>query len=332
MNSNPLGPPEYLYRQLSDDKSLPIEYPDYKNIDLNLAIAALLNLPAENVAVANGSLEAIFAMSRIVDSSNCSIVKPTYWGYAAALDSIPITHESYILREENGFEFELETLDQLASRSTLLFICNPNNPTATYIEKKDLLPLVKKHKRCHFFIDEAHLFLKSIYEQETLSQEVTRLDNLTIIYSTSKLYNIGGMRTGIVISCKDIIEKFKKYQVPYSTNNISQKIFTELLKDTKFVDRTRIELRKLTAGLYESLKGFPWLKVMPTKTHFILSKIITPSVTAIQLSERLSSDGFGIRECTTSYRELEGEWIRITSNTDEHNQALVLTLKSYQIT
>ena len=331
MNVNPFGPPKWLSQYLSESLQDAIDYPDYKNIDVNNAIAEFLNLPEKNVAVANGSLEAIFAIPRLVDSSNPTIVFPTYWGYKAALDTLNINFNKIILKEDNNFEFDINEINDRASKSTLLFICNPNNPTGTYIQKKELLNIITQNPNCHFFIDEAHLILKDIYEKETLSQHVKELDNLTLIYSTSKIFNVGGLRTGIVVSNEKLIQAFRKFQVPYSTSTITQKAFIRMLKDKEFIEYMKNHLESTTRDFSDRLKTIPWLKVMETKTHFVLCKIITPSITAVELASRLKEDGFGIRECTTSYSELCGEWVRITSNTRTNNKKLINKLKSYNI-
>ena len=330
-NSNPFGPPKGLEQYLAHSLQDAIIYPDYKNIDVNNAIAEFLDCPVKNIAVANGSLEAIYAIPKLVDSSRPSIVFPTFWGYKAALDLLSIKFDKIFLKENKNFETDIHELNDKASRSTLLFICNPNNPTGTYIQKKDLLKIVRQNPNCHFFIDECHLIFKDIYLQETLSKYVNKLSNLTIIYSTSKIFNAGGLRTGIITSNEKIIEAFRKFQIPYSTTTITQKAFIQMLKNKEFIEYMKSHLGPTTRHFSEQLKTIPWLKVMETQTHFILCKITTKSITAIQLALRLKEDGFAIRECTTSYAELNGEWVRITSNTEANNKKLVSMLRSYNL-
>lgn len=332
MNANPFGPPRWLKRYLAVSLDDMIDYPDYKNIEVNRAISGFLGLNNENVAVANGSLEAIFNIVRMVNSANPVVIAPTYWGYGAALDAHKIKYNKIILREEKSFEFDLEEIEKAAKDSTLMFICNPNNPTGTYIKKKYILKIVKDNPQCHFFIDEAHLILKDVYEKETLAHYVEKIDNLTIIYSTSKIYNVGGLRTGIIISNKNLIKRFKEIQIPYSTTTITQKAFVRMLRDKKFFDYTKNNLDKVVKGFIVDLKRILWLKVFETNAHFVLCKILARNLTSINLANRLMKDGFGIRECRTSYPELEGEWVRITSNNGQNNRKFIKKLESYKYT
>src|SRR3989338_11645621 len=87
MNVNPFGPPKWLAQYLAECLQDAIDYPDYKNIDVNNAISEFLDLSEKNVSSANGSLEAIFAVPKLVDASKSAIVFPTYWGYKVSLDS-----------------------------------------------------------------------------------------------------------------------------------------------------------------------------------------------------------------------------------------------------
>ena len=109
-NSNPFGPPKWLKRYLSESLNDAMDYPDYQNIEVNLAIAHFLNLNVENVSIANGSLEAIFLVPKIVDMSKTTIIEPTYWGYGVALDSYRMPYTKIVLKEKNNFEFDLDTL------------------------------------------------------------------------------------------------------------------------------------------------------------------------------------------------------------------------------
>lgn len=331
MNANPFGPPKWLNGYLASSVHDVISYPDYNNTAANKAIANFLNVENENVAIANGSLEAIFNIVRIIDCTNATVVVPTYWGYGAALNASGIKYHKLLLKEDSNFEFDLDEIQKVASLSGIIFICNPNNPTGTYLKRRDIFSLVKNNPHCHFFIDEAHLILKNIYQKETLARYIAKFNNLTIIYSTSKIFNIGGLRTGIVISNREIIQKFKKSQVPYSTTTLTQNILTKMLKDKKFLDYTTDNLDKVVKKFILDLNNIPWMKIVKTNTHFVLCKILANNLTAISLADRLLKDGFGIRECTSSYPELKGEWVRITSNTQRNNEKFIKRIKSYKI-
>ncbi|WP_069997876.1 aminotransferase class I/II-fold pyridoxal phosphate-dependent enzyme [Cellulosilyticum sp. I15G10I2] len=328
-NANPLGPTEYVQNALKQCSVYINIYPDYKNIEANNDLSKFFSVPIENVAIANGSLEAIFALPKLLDSSAATVVVPTYWGYEAALQSINAKYRKLYL--EGDLEFDDDKINEVASESTILFICNPNNPTSSYIEKDRICKIIEKNKNCHFIIDESHLMLHNNFFNETLCGDVEKLGNVSIVYSLSKLFSVAGLRVGALISNKEVVDKYKKWQVPYSLSTISQVLFPICINDEKFVDRTRKEIHVLVEELYKELCGFDWLNVKPSVTNFILCEI-TGGITAIELANKLKNDGFYIRELTTCYPDLKGEWIRISVNTRELNKQLISVIKNYNIT
>lgn len=327
-NSNPFGPSREIEDALHMCSKYLNVYSDYKNIEINNDLSEFLQVPVENIAICNGSLEAIYAIPRILDSSKTTIVVPTYWGYEAGLKAID--KECYKIYLTKDFEFDLKAINEAAKKSTMMFLCNPNNPTSSYVSKEDIYPIVKNNPNCHFIIDESHLLLHEDYSEETMNSEVEKISNITTVYSLSKLFSVAGLRVGAVVSNAKTIEKFKKWQVPYSLNTIAQVIFPLCLKDKKFVENSRKNIHKLVKELSDDLKQFEWLEVKESKTNFIICRV-KDKITAIELAEKLKKDRIYIRELTTSYPEVNGEYIRISVNKRELNKLLIETIKKYNI-
>ena len=327
-NANPLGPTEKIQQALKQCSGYINVYSDYKNIEINNDLAEFFKINVENIAIANGSLEAIYALPRFLDSSKSTVIAPTYWGYSAGLEVLGRKYNKITLTKE--LDYDLKQIDRVAKESTMMFICNPNNPTSSYIYKKDLFKIIKENKNCHFIIDESHLLLHDNFFDETLSKDVQKLKNVSIVYSLSKLFSVAGLRVGALISNSDVIEKYKKWQIPYSLNTMSQVIFPVCLKDKNFVEKTRKDIHLLVNELQDELSKLDWLEVKPSITNFIICKI-KRGITAVDLAEKLQKDGIYIRELSNSYSEINGEWIRISVNRREFNKLLIDKLKSYNI-
>lgn len=327
-NANPLGPSVKVQDALRECAGYINVYSDYKNIDINKDLSDFFKVSVDNVAIANGSLEAIYALPRFLDSSRATIIAPTYWGYAAGLDVLGRKYQKITL--DKNLDYDLEKINIAAKKSTMMFICNPNNPTSSYIYKKDLYKIIKDNPNCHFIIDESHLLLHDNFFEETLSKDVEELKNLSIVYSLSKLFSVAGLRVGALISNKNVIQKYKNWQIPYSLNTMSQVIFPICLKDEEFVKNTRDNIHKMVKDLEEELRKFDWLEVKSSITNFIICKI-KRGITAVELADKLEKDGIYIRELSNSYAEINGEWIRISVNRKEFNELLIRKLKSYNI-
>ncbi len=327
-NANPLGPTQLVQSALRACSEYINVYPDYRNIEANECLATFFSVPVENVAIANGSLEAIFALPRLLDASAPSVVVPTYWGYEAALKAMGA--EPGRLYIDDTLEFNDAAIGRQASRSSLLFLCNPNNPTSSYITKARLQRIVQEHPTCHFIVDESHLMLHHNYSEETLSSHVEELGNVSLVYSLSKLFSVAGLRVGGLVSNARLIEAFKQWQVPYSLNTISQVLFPLIMNDADFVAQTRSEIHVLVQELFVSLQEFRWLKVRPSVTNFLLCEV-TRGITAMELAERLRERGMFIRELKSCYPDLAGEWVRISVGTRELNKLLVREIRALGI-
>ncbi len=319
-NTNPFGPPLKIRESLKSSAKYINQYPDYLNTKENTSLAKFFDVPYTNIAIANGSLEAIYALPYFLDSSSPSIITPTYWGYEEALKNLNLKYNKFNIA--TSFEFDESCIDEIASKSSILFICNPNNPTSSFIDNQKLYNIIRNNPQCHFVVDESHLMLDKNFANESLCRHISRVDNLSLVYSLSKFFGIAGLRVGTLISSNTIINQYKKWQIPYSVHTIGQILLPICLDDQDFIEMTREKIHELVNELYEELCKFSWLDVRISKTSFVLCRI-KEGLTAIELSKVLEKKGIYIRELTTSYPDLEGEWIRISVNTRENNYKLI---------
>ena len=86
----------------------------------------------------------------------------------------------------------------------ILCLANPNSPTGTIIEKKNILKLIKtcKKNNCYILIDEAYYG----FSKETSKNFVKRFENIFIVRSLSKAWGLAGLRLGYIISNKKILK------------------------------------------------------------------------------------------------------------------------------
>lgn len=323
-NSNPLGPPDSVREVfLRADRYLNV-YPDYKNVAVNAELARFHGVDVDTVTICNGSLEAIFALPRLLDSSRPGLMAPTYWGFEAGIRNQGKECDKVFF--DRTLEFPLVELDALAGRSTILYLCNPNNPTSSYLCLDHLLPLVRNNPGCHFVVDESHLLLHEEYRTESLAPFVEQLGNVSLVYSLSKFFAVAGFRVGTLISCRRVVEAYRNWQVPYSLNTIAQACFPVCLRDADFITTTRRMMPVLVRDLCEALAEFEWLRVVPSRTNFVLTELLD-GTEAVALHEDLESRGIFVRELTRSYPGIPGEWVRISVGRPEAHRRLVAAMR-----
>lgn len=323
-NRNAFMPSLAMKKKLLESIKSVFEYPDYKNVLVNEAISNYFNVSIENTSVTNGSMEAINLLVQVLSKKDVSLFKPTFWGYENALNRFGYNVSSYKL--DNNFTYNINDMNKVAKKSELMFVCNPNNPTLDSINKKDLLELIEKNPNCHFIVDETMLIFDKEFEKKSICNNVENLDNLSVIISFSKFLGIAGLRTGVVFSNTNVIEKVKEQMIPYSFGIIQQQVLPVALQDKEYIEKTKdlIEInRNKLIDFFESVDCV----VINHDTNFILVKLPI-GVDANLITKKLSENNIIVRNIKEAYPELEGDWIRVSINTQENNDILINNFKS----
>lgn len=151
---------------------------------------------------------------------------------------------------------------------TLLFLCRPNNPTATLMprEAERLLTLAAL-RGSRVVIDEAFIDFVTPAE-ESLAPLLARFDNLILLRSLTKLYALPGLRVGYLLASHSLICELQAYQPPWSVNHLAAELVVPLLADTDFLARTRQWLASEHPRVQSGLAA-AGLEVVPSRTNFV---------------------------------------------------------------
>ena len=165
-NINPFYPTKkmnlYLHRNLNKNKK-------YSNKHIDVSDDGVLNkynLKNDNVLVTSGTLGAMDLILRTNTGKNIGLFNPTFWGIReiAKINNNSINEKHLKVNSR----YNLNDIDTLSSESDLLYLCNCNNPTLNYIEKEELIKIIRKNKNCLFIIDETVLIFDEQYDNKTL--------------------------------------------------------------------------------------------------------------------------------------------------------------------
>jgi histidinol-phosphate aminotransferase len=152
-------------------------------------------------------------------------------------------------------------------KTRLIIIANPNSPTGTIIENRQIVNILKKAKKfnCYVLIDEAYYDFYNI----TVMPYLKKFQNLIISRTFSKAYGLAGCRVGLIIANKTIAKRLYKFRPMYEINSISVLIVKEIMKNKsvlkKYIQET-IEGKKYLIKNLDKL-GFPYYN---SYTNFLL--------------------------------------------------------------
>ncbi len=321
-NLNPLGPPAWLAQRLVAGLAEIDAYPDPDYTEARRAIARAEGIAPEQVRLTNGGAEAIFLAAALLARRKVRrvvVVQPTFAEYQRACRHYGIEVEHLVLQGKR-FEWDESRALEAMRDAGALFLCRPNNPTGTLIERgaiERLLAMAQRHDVL-LVVDEA--FVDFVCPDERLTPLLARFDNLLLLRSMTKLYAIPGLRLGYLLGKASAVDEIAGLQLPWSVNALAAGLVAPLLADRDFLARTHAWLsveRPLLAGKLEALG----LSVVPSSANFLLFQGLRGESMPALLAH-LAHQGILARH-THNFPGLDGAWLRVAVRSRQENTRLV---------
>ncbi|MCC5910263.1 MAG: threonine-phosphate decarboxylase [Clostridiaceae bacterium] len=329
-NINPLGVPQTFKKIMKESLEDIEHYPDIHYDALKTAIEKYYTIDKSHIYLGNGAAEIIFNTIRAIAPKKSILLAPTFSEYAKALNAVDSVIEEVHLKKEDEFSLDMEELIETIDTSTdLVVLCNPNNPTGTLIETKDIVKLLKKchEKNTYLMIDEA--FMDFIEEDKFYSMlhSYKLYPHLIIVRAFTKFYSIPGMRLGFGVCCNEgILKKIYKITPPWNLNTFASYFGKVLLTEEQYVKETYQWLKEEKSRFVTALEKIEGMKTFAPSVNFILIKILKPSMTVDELRDKLLKKGILIRDCS-NFNGLDKSYFRIAIKDEASNDILIENLK-----
>ncbi len=317
----PFEPPKLILDVLiSEIKTLGFRYYPERNLNsLREIIGEFHQINPDNILPGNGASELITWAGYEASKFGASCIpSPGFVDYERSLNCWNASFDYSELPKNwsNSFPqtFPIKPI------CDVLWITNPHNPTGQLWDKKSLEIILKKYKLV--ICDEAFLAITPNGEKESLIPLTKTYDNLLVIRSLTKLFNIAGLRLGYIIGSSEKLKKWNIKRDPWPLNSFAIKAGIELLSNkilykewtTKIHDWVNIEKNWVSNEL-SKIKN---LKVHNSSTNFFL---IESKFSLSSNIHYLEKKGILIRECN-SFRFLNEKWARISLQTRKNNKIL----------
>src|SRR3989338_6901490 len=180
----------------------------------------------------------------------------------------------------------------LTSHTKLVFIANPDNPTGTYVTKRELATFLRDlSSDTIVFLDEAYYeFVDAPDYPQTLSMVKDR--PIIVTRSFSKAYGLAGLRVGYGVAQPSLIAAMEAVREPFNVNSLAQAAAAAALDDTQFLAKSRRLVQEGRRYLTTELNRLK-LRHIPSVTNFILIEI---GPKASEIARALLSRGVIVRE------------------------------------
>ncbi len=127
--------PNNIFKDIKvDSRTLSIYPSPYENKVIKY-LAKFLKINKENIILSNGSTEIFFLIPKIFKFNKVLLLLPSFWEYEFTVSLNKIKKNFLRLRSSNNFKFDMEEFEQKVKKADCVYICNPNNPTSTYLKK-----------------------------------------------------------------------------------------------------------------------------------------------------------------------------------------------------
>jgi threonine-phosphate decarboxylase len=291
-------------------------YPDDECLELKGKLSSIENCSEDEILVCSGTNEFIYMLASLHSGGKAALLQPLYSEYEKALNGYNVETLDIFSIDDI---YELEDVD-------LLYICNPNNPTGSFIDK-DTLRNIAEHCRDNkikIVLDEAYsFFLEGECETRDLVKD---FDNIYIMKSLTKIFNLSGIRIGYVVTDKKNVADIEKIQATWSVNSIAQKLAMQYLNCEKYITNTKEYYKNERIRFIGRIRELGF-EVMDTQVNFFLMKVDNDD----EIIEKFMKKGVVTRH-TKNFKTLEGKYIRVAVKTEEDNDYFLKILGQISLT
>ena len=317
----PFKPPKLILDVLTSEiKTLGFRYYPERNLNnLREIIGKFHQINPNNILPGNGASELITWAGHEASKLGASCIpSPGFVDYERSLNCWNASFDYSELPKNwiNSFPqpFPIKPI------CDVLWITNPHNPTGQLWDKKSLEIILKKYKLV--ICDEAFLAITPNGEKESLIPLTKKYDNLLVIRSLTKLFNIAGLRLGYLIGSSEKLKKWNIKRDPWPLNSFAIKAGIELLSNKILYEEWTSKIHNWVNTeknwVSNELSKIKNLKVHNSSTNFFL---IESKFSLSSNIHYLEKKGILIRECN-SFRFLNEKWARISLQTRKNNKIL----------
>jgi len=323
-NENALGPSPKALKAISKALKNLNRYPEGTCFYLKKKLAQFLGVYESNLIFGNGSDELIDIILKTIKEpgeAKAEIItsEVTFVEYKICGAINGFTVKAVPMRD---FTYDLAAIKKaITPRTKAIFIANPNNPTGTYVNSKDVaLFLEGMPKDILVVFDEAYVEFVTNKDFPKLISLINK-SNVAILRTFSKIYGLAGLRVGYMIANSGFVTNAQRVRQPFNVNSLAQVAAFAALDDKVFVKKTIKLIKEEKGSLYEAFSKLGiWFK--ESATNFIFIRM---NADIQKVFQELLRKGVIIREM--SGYDLPN-YARVTIGTRKENQKLIKELKA----
>jgi len=312
-NENPLGPSPKAVDALIEHASKVSIYPSADACELVDALSGYTGFPASNIAASGPGMDGLIdGLMRLIITRGDEVIIPTptfsYYEIAArANGAVPV----FVKRDED-YAVDVEALlEAVSSRTKVIFLCSPNNPSGNLVSELDVRAIAES-TRSLVFVDEAYVE----FADSSLAHLVNEYDNIIVGRTFSKAFGLAGLRIGYGIMPQWLKSEYMRVATPFNVSSAAIAAGVAALSDVEHLEKS-IELAREGR---EYLKEHIPFKVHDSQANFVMVNVAL--LKAKDVCDGLLEKGIIVRDCS-SFRNAGESLIRVTVGMRGQNNRVV---------
>lgn len=304
-------------------------YPSTMYIE-NMCISRFFGIDEDKILVGNGAAELINQL-RCILKGKIGVTIPTFNEYVRCFPNNEIIE---INTQNNDYKLTKELLLSYIDKIDHLIIINPDNPSGSYLNEKDILDIIEAYdaKNKKVIFDESFMDFADIDKRYTLLSDkvLEKYKNLIVIKSISKSYGVAGLRLGVLCSSDKESLKIMKNNMPvWNINSFAEyflQIFIPFKNDyIKACNKIAEERNRFM----KELRKINYLKVYDSQANYVMCELKNIKSKDLTLS-LLKNNNILIKDLSEKNGFKNIEMIRIAVKSKEDNDELLKALKEYK--
>jgi histidinol-phosphate aminotransferase len=303
-NESPFPPVRAVIEAVAAAAGTVNRYPDPGARLLRGALSDRYEVPLSKIAVGNGSCEILLAAAvALLEPWNELVYAWPSFSMYPHLDGVTDARAVRVPLTE-GHVHDLDAmLDAITDQTRLLIVCNPNNPTSTFLASETIAGFLEEvPERVLVILDEAYVEFQTVEHPDTTIDLLRRFPNLAILRTFSKAYGLAGLRVGYALGPEQFVSAVNAVRQPFTVNHLAQVAATEALRHLDDVARRaewnvverlwmEEELRALGLEVADSQANFCWVSLGEHDESDVVSALGRAGV-AVRPGKGLGGPGF----------------------------------------
>ena len=323
-NESALGPsPKAKKEYIKVSKSF-ARYPDSDGTFLRQTLSNKFKLDKSRIILGSGSDQIFELVCKSFLKKGDEVIVPKYSFIIYRIYSKMNGAKVIYSKEDNYTVSVKDILKKVTKKTKIVFLANPNNPTGTYIKKRNLQFLRKKlRSNILLVVDDAYFEYVKQKDYNSALGIFRNYKNVVMTRTFSKIYGLAGLRVGWGYGSKDIINALNKIKPPFNVSRPALFAASAAIRDNVWLNKEIKHVNKWNKKMFNEFKR---MKIETNKSYsnFLLVNFDRVKINSQRVFKLLAKTGILVRKMDVYGIKNS---LRITIGKSDENRKLISKMK-----